>query len=296
MKKLWFLFGFVVLTGALLYSCSGDNSTEPAETTAPVVSTIAISAITDTTAECGGTITSDGGEAVTARGVCWSTSMPLTIADNITTDGTGSGSFTSSLTGLIASTHYYVKAYATNSAGTGYGGVDSFTTTGPMPEILLSSFDTDAENWSVSGGALYFNGTGGNPAGFIEFEDNEDMCGYFATPGMFLGDLSEFSQGTLGFDLKNTYDNGQTLLACYGLVKISSGALYAEKYIVPYNIYLNDWTAFSVPLTAADWGVTSTRWDSILADVTEIIIYMDAQMNYYDRIGLDNFCFTSPVP
>ena len=48
--------------------------------------------------------------------------------------------------------------------------------------------------------------------------------------------------------------NGLTMLACYGSIRISSGALYAEKNVVPYNTYLNDWTAFSIPLTAADWG------------------------------------------
>ncbi len=115
-------------------------------------------------------------------------------------------------------------------------------------------------------------------------------------PNEFLGDLSEFSQGTLSFDLKNTVSNGLTMLACYGSIRISSGALYAEKNVVPYNTYLNDWTAFSIPLKAGDWGVATTRWDSILTDVTEIIIYMDTQMNYYDRTGLDNFCFTSQVP
>ena len=296
MKKPWFLFGFVVFSLAMLYSCSEDNSTGPVKTKAPTVSTIAVSAITDSTAECGGTITSDGGAAVTARGVCWSASAIPTTADDTTTDGTGSGSYTSSLTGLTAGTHYRVRAYATNSAGTGYGGVDTFTTTAPSPEILISSFDTDAEGWSVSGGALYYHGNDGYPGGFVEFEDNEDQCGYFLAPNKFLGDLTEFSQGTLSFDLKNTVDNGQTMLACYGSIRISSGLIYAEKNVVPYNTYLTDWTAFSIPMTAGDWGVTSTRWDSLLTDVTEIIIYMDTQMNYYDRTGLDNFCFTSPVP
>ena len=296
MTKSWLLLGLVVLSVALSYSCSGDNSAGPAETKAPTVSTMAVSAITDTTAECGGTITLDGGSAITARGVCWSMSATPTIANDITTDGTGTGSFTSSLTGLTAGTHYNVRAYATNSAGTGYGGVDSFTTAAPSSEVLLSSFDTDAEGWSVSGGALYYRGTGGNPGGFIEFEDNEDQCGFFRAPSEFLGDLSQFSQGTLSFDLKNTVDNGQTMLGCYGSIRISSGSLQAEKNVVPYNTYLDDWTSFSIPLTADDWGVTPAEWNAMLADVIEIIIYMDTQMNYADLTGLDNFCFTSPTP
>ena len=94
----------------------------------PILTTDTVSAITQTTAECGGNITSDGGAAVTVRGVCWSTGPSPTTADGKTTDGTGTGSFTSSLTGLTAGTSYYVRAYATNSVGTGYGSSEPFTT------------------------------------------------------------------------------------------------------------------------------------------------------------------------
>jgi len=94
----------------------------------PVLTTAAVSGVTQTTAECGGTITSDGGAPVIARGVCWSTDSIPTIADSKTTDGSGMGSFTSSITGLTDSTAYYVRAYATNSVGTGYGSIRSFTT------------------------------------------------------------------------------------------------------------------------------------------------------------------------
>ncbi|MDD6582684.1 MAG: FISUMP domain-containing protein [Bacteroidales bacterium] len=93
------------------------------ENASSTVSTTAVSSIniTETTAICGGNVTSDGGTAVTARGVCWSTSHFPTINDSHTTDGSGTGSFTSSITGLIANTTYYVRAYATNHTGTAYG-------------------------------------------------------------------------------------------------------------------------------------------------------------------------------
>ena len=94
----------------------------------PVVSTAEVSGITANSATCGGTIATDGGLAITARGVCWSTSHNPTIADSHTTNGTGTGSFTSNITGLNASTTYYVRAYATNSYVTIYGGEQSFTT------------------------------------------------------------------------------------------------------------------------------------------------------------------------
>jgi len=95
----------------------------------PILSTTAASAITTTTASSGGNISSDGGGSNTARGVCWSTSQNPTIAlTTKTSDGTGTGSFSSNLTGLSPNTLYYVRAYATNSTGTAYGNQVSFTT------------------------------------------------------------------------------------------------------------------------------------------------------------------------
>ena len=104
----------------------------------PTVTTTVVSSVTATTALSGGNVTSDGGSAITARGVCWSTSTNPTIVDNYTTDETGTGTFTSSMTGLLTNTTYYVRAYATNSAGTSYGSEVSFTTldgTGVPPDV-----------------------------------------------------------------------------------------------------------------------------------------------------------------
>ncbi|MDD2290124.1 MAG: FISUMP domain-containing protein [Bacteroidales bacterium] len=84
--------------------------------------------ITTTTATCGGNVTGDGGDAVTARGVCWSTSENPTTANSKTTNGSGLGAFTGNITGLTPNTTYYVRAYATNSEGTTYGEQKSFTT------------------------------------------------------------------------------------------------------------------------------------------------------------------------
>jgi len=87
----------------------------------PSVSTNTITNITSTTATSGGNVTSDGGSPVTARGVCWSTSANPTISDAKTEDGSGLGNFPSSITNLTPGVNYYVRAYATNSAGTAYG-------------------------------------------------------------------------------------------------------------------------------------------------------------------------------
>ncbi|HOS57303.1 MAG TPA: FISUMP domain-containing protein [Bacteroidales bacterium] len=97
----------------------------------PTVTTNAISGVTPTGAISGGNVTSDGNSPVTARGICWNTSPNPTLADNVTNNGSGLGSFTSNISGLTPSTTYYVRAYATNSVGTAYGNAISFTTSAP---------------------------------------------------------------------------------------------------------------------------------------------------------------------
>jgi uncharacterized protein (TIGR02145 family) len=105
----------------------------------PTLSTAEVSEITSTTAKCGGTITSDGGATVIVRGVCWSTNPTPTVADNKTTNGAGAGSFISTITALTANTSYFVRAYATNSSGTGYGMTMAFTTLPPTVPVLTTT-------------------------------------------------------------------------------------------------------------------------------------------------------------
>lgn len=100
-------------------------------TVVPMVTTAAISDITSTTASGGGNVTSEGGGPVTARGVCWATSADPTIAGSHISNGSGTGSFTSAITGLSPYTFYHVRAYASNSAGTAYGNNVSFNTLCP---------------------------------------------------------------------------------------------------------------------------------------------------------------------
>jgi len=95
---------------------------------APTLITTSTNYIKTTSTTSGGIITSDGGSAITVSGVCWNTSPNPTTANSKTTDGTGLGRFTSSITDLTANTRYYVRAYATNSVGTSYGNDMFFTT------------------------------------------------------------------------------------------------------------------------------------------------------------------------
>ena len=148
---------------------------------APVLTTTAITSVIQTTAVSGGNITADNGGSVTARGVCWSTSQSPTTANSKTTDATGTGSFTSSITGLAPGTTYYVRAYATNSVGTAYGTQVSFTTSDlPVKTInfvddgtgYLQYYTNDVANCSASGGKGYFyiNATDYTPFNSVETE------------------------------------------------------------------------------------------------------------------------------
>jgi lysophospholipase L1-like esterase len=92
------------------------------------VITVIVSEITQTGALSGGNITDDGGAAVTERGICWATTPGPDVSDSKTLEGSGSGSFASSILNLEPGTTYYVCAYATNTIGTAYGNEVSFTT------------------------------------------------------------------------------------------------------------------------------------------------------------------------
>ena len=127
--KIW-ISPFAVMGMLLILAASCKKKDVSSNHDIPVLTTDSVSNVTQTTAACGGNITSQGSSSVTLRGVCWSTSQNPTISDAITTDGSGTGSFTSNITGLTANTTYIVRAYAINITGSGYGNQISFTTTG----------------------------------------------------------------------------------------------------------------------------------------------------------------------
>ena len=125
----------------------------------PGVTTSNVTSITTNSAVCGGNVTADGNLDVTARGVCWSTSPNPTISNNKTTNGSGTGSFTSNITGLTDGTTYYVRAYATNSKGTAYGEEKSFTTIAKtIPQITTANVTSITTNTAVCGGNVTSDG------------------------------------------------------------------------------------------------------------------------------------------
>jgi len=117
----------------------------------PTVTTATVSSVSASSAVSGGNLTNNGGTESTIKGIVWATTNMPTVESygGITNDGTGTGSYISSLTGLSPNTTYYVRAYATNSAGTSYGSEVSFTTT--IGELTWDGSESNdwhtAANW-----------------------------------------------------------------------------------------------------------------------------------------------------
>ena len=145
----------VVAMVMVFVACKKDTEEELAS-----VSTNNVEGITQTAAVCGGNVTDDGGANVTARGICWSVSQNPTIDDNATYNGTGTGSFTSNISGLTAGTTYYVRAYAVNNQGTAYGEERTFITEKnyEMPTVKTNNVTNVTKTGAICGGNVTSDG------------------------------------------------------------------------------------------------------------------------------------------
>ncbi len=164
-----------------------------------VITTTAISGITQTTAISGGTISYQGASPITARGVCWGTTTNPTLANSFTTNGTGTGVFTSNLTGLVGGTTYYVRAFATNSSGTSYGNQLTFVAVNPQPAYPANSV------FCASGPTLVIDVT--NPTTGKTWMDRNlgaTQAATSSTDAAAYGDLYQWGRGNDGHQCRNS--------------------------------------------------------------------------------------------
>lgn len=171
-KKILYAATFILLVATsitlLISGCrkSSDSTTPPPMTMVmvPTLTSASVGAITQTTATFGGNVTSENNGPVTAKGVCWGTAHNPTTADSKTNDGTGTGAYVSNITGLTPATTYFVRAYATNSAGTSYGTEQTFTTLAvagaTIPSLSTVAVSAIAQTTAASGGAISSDGGG----------------------------------------------------------------------------------------------------------------------------------------
>ncbi|MDD2477285.1 MAG: FISUMP domain-containing protein [Dysgonamonadaceae bacterium] len=162
------LLQLIVLLVLMGWGCSKDNYYNKEKGTIPVVTTSPVTDITSITAKGGGNVTDDGGALVLSRGICWSINENPTLNDSKSEEGSGKGSFTRNLSGLNSDTRFYVRAYATNSAGTSYGNI-----------VFFNTLPTDAVNKKLpevsTGAALLITAVGATLSGNVFSTGNSQI-------------------------------------------------------------------------------------------------------------------------
>jgi hypothetical protein len=145
---------YMVVSGTPYYGNILTGTTLPIPLSIPTVITSGITLITTTGATGGGFVASDGNSTVIARGLAYGLSANPTIAGAHTHNGSGLGSFSGLTTGLTPSTTYNVRAYATNTIGTGYGSQEFFVTATPPPTPVIVDIYENYNHVYESGGDI----------------------------------------------------------------------------------------------------------------------------------------------
>jgi uncharacterized protein (TIGR02145 family) len=242
----------------------------------PALTTTAATNITATTAASGGTITSDGGLPVTARGVCWSTNQNPTITDSHTTDATGTGTFSSSITGLTGGTTYYVQAYATNSVFTAYGNQQNFTTSFPDgPGATITDIDGNVYN------TVWINGRQWTKENLktTKYRDGS------AIPN--ITDNTAWTTQSAGAYCwyNNDIANKPTYGALYNFYTVNTGNLCPTGWHVPTDA---EWYAMENYVDPTINDPNATGWRG-----TDAGTKLKATSGWYSSNGTDNYGFSA---
>lgn len=193
------------------------------------VTTATVSQVTATTAAIGGNVTNSGTSNVTERGVCWSTGAKPNVADNKEIIGSGTGSFSASISNLAPNTTYYLRAYASNDSGTAYGQELTFTTN----QLVVNS------------DGVWMNLAGGN------WNETSNWTNH--TPANGAGFTADFSTLNLTADATVTLDSSRTL----------------ERVILGDTTPSADWTLNAansavLTLSGTNPGITVTNRETVM--------------------------------
>jgi uncharacterized protein (TIGR02145 family) len=247
-------------------SIGTTNGNDLTFTTVSILPTLTTSTVSNKTAisvTSGGTITSDGGASITSRGVCWATTPNPTILNNKTSDGTGTGTFTSNITGLTPGMSYYVRAYATNTSGTAYGDELSFTTLATIPTLTTASITDKTRTTATSGGNVLSDGGSAVTARGVCWSPapNPTADGFHTNngtgTGIFTSNLTSLTPGT-------TYH-------VRAFATNSAGTAYGNEVSFPTNPYelatINTYPAISLTenIAASGGNITSDGGSQITA-------------------------------
>jgi len=158
---IYYVRAYATNNAGTAYGLQEEFSTTACPVSLPTVTTSEVTQITQTSAQGGGTVTEDGGAMVSKKGLCWSTGEHPDLMDNYSEEGSGTGSFISSMTGLSCGTTYFVRAYATNSEGTAYGDQIEFRTANcPVdpPTVTTAAITNITQTSAQGGGEVTSNG------------------------------------------------------------------------------------------------------------------------------------------
>ncbi|MEM6842468.1 MAG: Calx-beta domain-containing protein [Bacteroidota bacterium] len=266
--------------------------------TSPTVSTTTISTFDASSATVGGNVTADGGASVTERGVVYSSTdaTPQIGEAGVTQDdnGTGTGTFSESITGLSASTQYYVSAYAINSEGTSYGSVETFTTSAGGQTIITFDDQGFANSEDVVSAIA---------AGISGYEFVYERDGSVQTSGIFFDEDNGFDEGSgKTGGIFPEFQSGQKII----ISRTDNGSFAFNSFSVEGGFGSNsgvfiqgfDGASSTGTQTEAVFGAGASRvvtLNSNFEDVTSVEVSDNSGSFGFDAI-LDQFVFSPSTP
>lgn len=250
----YFVRAYAINKAGVAYGNEVQFTTAPTPVLA-TLSTMVISNITTNSASSGGSVTDDGNADITARGVCWSLNANPTIADFKTSDGSGTGDFSSQLTSLEPGETYHVRAYATNVAGTAYGNEITFSTNSIVTTVYASK------------DATIFNNQAGNAANGNYGAGGSELLqvGYASPTGIYARALVQFDLSGIPSDaviesvtLEFTLGSSGTFIPQINVYKVNQSWTEGSTSFCTYNNSCNtQGVAISPGGTDVTWNETT---------------------------------------
>ncbi len=291
MKLKTYLLPALLTVTFLFTACKKPNATiTPApQVPYPVISTTPVTGVAEISAICGGNVTFEGTSALTAVGVCWDVNPSPTTLKSRTIAGAGTGNFQSQITGLNPDTKYYVRAYATNAAGTSYGEEMSFKTLPKWVNVLQGTINTFIYAITAHGSDLYIGGSGAN-GNIMKSSDNGNTFTQVGANLNIVSVTSMLSNGSTLFvgstsGLFKTTDGGASFVSSNSGVGSGTGvtALNVKGSTIfrgtaGNGLYTSNddgatWTTVSAP------GISNTYIGSIVVQGNNIYVTAGNMMN-----------------
>ncbi|QRY57277.1 hypothetical protein [Sphingobacterium siyangense] len=284
------------------------------------ITTATVSSVTYSSASVGGTVLDDNGSTVTARGICYSNSntTPSISSGTVLNIGSGTGSFSGQLTGLTVNTSYYVRAFATNSAGTSYGPVVGFKTLMPeLPSSVLTTVPyaitktsayTGGSIGSAGGGTISAKGVVYSSSNSLPSLTNGTTVSGGSGSGSFSLMLSGLQYNTTYYVRSYATNEAGTSYGSVSTFKTllpslpSSLSTYDAVSITPVSAYVSGYIGFAGEGIISASGIvyssstsnptignsTSVTLGGSIGSIATILTGLSAGTNYYARVYATN--------